>query len=67
VAADLDAGGRPEPLSPDTVRLFSLQWHLSEVTELAVRLSRQHADDPDQARATRDLEDVLAALVSAWV
>jgi spectinomycin phosphotransferase len=64
--AYLEAGGRPEPLSPDTVELFSLQWHLSEVAELAVRLSRPHADDADNARDFGDLEDELTALVQGW-
>jgi len=64
--AYLEAGGRPEPLSPDTAELFDLQWHLSEIAELAVRLSLPHADTADTARDFGDLEDELSALVDGW-
>jgi spectinomycin phosphotransferase len=61
--AYLEAGGRVEPLSPDTVELFALQRRLSRVTEHAVRLSRQHEDTADERRCFGRLEEELAALV----
>jgi spectinomycin phosphotransferase len=60
------AGGRPEPLSPDTLELFSLEWHLSEVTECAVRFSRTHGDGADERRCFGDLEIELAELIAGW-
>ncbi len=56
------AGGRPGPLSSDTVELFDIEWRLGEVAEHAVRLARPHAGDPDDVRALADLESQLAVL-----
>jgi spectinomycin phosphotransferase len=64
--AYLGAGGRPEPLSPDTLELFDLQWHLGEIAELAVRLSLPHTDTADTARDFGDLEDELSSLLDGW-
>ncbi len=60
------AGGRPEPLSPDTLELFALEWHLSEIAEHAVRFSRAHEDTADDRRCFADLETEVAALVEGW-
>ncbi len=64
--AYVGAGGRPEPLSPDTNELFALQRHLSEIVEHAVRFSRAHTDSADDRRCFDDLEVELAALVDRW-
>jgi spectinomycin phosphotransferase len=64
--AYVEAGGRPEPLSPDTVELFALQWHLSVVTDHAVRFSRPHRGTADDQRCFAELEDGLASLVEGW-
>ena len=64
--AYVEAGGRPEPLSPDTVELFALQWHLSEVTEYSVRFSRPHEGSAHDERCFADLEDEVGALVTGW-
>jgi spectinomycin phosphotransferase len=60
------AGGRPEPLSPDTLELFALEWHLSEIAEYAVRFSRPHEDTADDRRCFADLEAEVAALLEGW-
>lgn len=62
----LEAGGRAEPLSPDAVKLFALQWHLSVVCEHAVRFSRPHQDTADERRCFAALERELGALVARW-
>ena len=59
------AGGRPEPLSPDTLELFALEWHLGEIAEHAVRFSRAHADTADERRCFADLETEVAACSTA--
>lgn len=64
--AYVETGGRPEPLSPDTLELFALEWHLSEVAEHAVLFSRVHDDTDDERRCFGDLETELAALVDGW-
>lgn len=64
--AYVETGGRPEPLSPATLELFALQWHLSEVAEYAVRFSRPHEDTADDRRCFGDLEAEVAALVQGW-
>ena len=64
--AYVEAGGRPEPLSADTIELFDLQWHLSEIAEYAVRFSRPHEDTADDRRCFGDLESELTALVEGW-
>jgi len=64
--AYVEAGGLPEPLSPDTVELFALQWHLGEVAEYSVRFSRPHQGTADDQRCFADLEDEVAALVEGW-
>ncbi len=64
--AYVEAGGRPEPLSPDSLELFALEWHLSEVAEYAARFSRAHGDTPDERRCFGDLEAELGALVEGW-
>ncbi len=46
-------GGRPDPLSPDTVELFALQRHLSLIAEHAVQFSRPHHDTADDRHALR--------------
>jgi spectinomycin phosphotransferase len=62
----LEAGGRPVPLSADTMELFALQSHLSGLCEHAVRFSRAHDDTPDERRCFGDLERELGSLVSRW-
>jgi hypothetical protein len=64
--AYLEAGGRVEPLSPDTLELFALQRRLARVAEYAVRLSRPHQDTADEHRCFGRLEEELAALVDGW-
>lgn len=64
--AYVEAGGPPQPLSPDTVELFALQWHLSEITENAVRFSRPHEDTPDERRRFGALEQELIGLITGW-
>jgi spectinomycin phosphotransferase len=64
--AYVEAGGRPDPLSPDTVELFALQRHLSRIAEHAVQFSRPHEDTDDDRRAFGELEEELAALVARW-
>jgi spectinomycin phosphotransferase len=64
--AYLEAGGRPAPLSPDTVELFALQRHLSVLSEQAVRFSRPHRESEDHRRHFGDLERELGTLVSGW-
>ena len=49
--AYLEAGGRPEPLSPDTVELFALQWHLSGIAEQAVLFSGPRLGTPPTSSA----------------
>jgi spectinomycin phosphotransferase len=64
--AYVEAGGRPDPLSPDTVELFALQRQLSLVAEHAVQFSRPHEDTEDHRRAFGELEWALASLVDRW-
>jgi spectinomycin phosphotransferase len=64
--AYVESGGRPEPLSPDTIELFSLERHLSAVSEHAVRFSRPHEDTGDDRRCFGDLEHELGTLVARW-
>jgi spectinomycin phosphotransferase len=64
--AYVEAGGRPEPLSPDTLELFALEWHLSEIAEYAARFSRAHEDTADDRRCFADLETEVAALLEGW-
>lgn len=64
--AYVEAGGRPAPLSPDTLELFALEWHLSEIAEYAVRFSRAHEDTADDRRCFTDLESEVAALLAGW-
>jgi spectinomycin phosphotransferase len=64
--AYVEAGGSPDPLSPDTLELFALQWHLSEIAEYAVRFSRSHEDTADERRCFGDLESEVAALFARW-
>lgn len=64
--AYLEAGGRPEPLSPDTVEAFALQRHLSRISDAAALFCRTHADGPDERRAFGELEQELGALVERW-
>jgi spectinomycin phosphotransferase len=64
--AYLEAGGRPEALSPDTVDLFVLQAQLTAVGEAAVRLGRPHGDGEDEQRCFGSLEHGLEALVERW-
>lgn len=62
----LEAGGRPEPLSPDTLELFSLERHLSVLAEAAARFSRPHRDTQDERRLFGHLEHELGTLVAGW-
>ena len=64
--AYVEAGGRPEPLSPAAVELFALQWHLARITELAVRFSRPHEDTADDRQAFAELEEQLTCLLPRW-
>jgi spectinomycin phosphotransferase len=64
--AYMEAGGRPEPLSPDTLELFCLQRHLSVLCESAVRFSRPHQDTQDERRSFGHLERELGTLVDGW-
>jgi spectinomycin phosphotransferase len=64
--AYVEAGGRPDPLSPDTLELFALQRHLSLVAEHAVQFSRPHHDTADDRRGFGELEEELAALAERW-
>ena len=64
--AYLAAGGRPDPLAPDTVELFALERQLSVVCEHAVRFSRPHHDTEDDRRCFADLEQELGTLVAGW-
>jgi spectinomycin phosphotransferase len=64
--AYVEAGGPPEPLSPDSVELFALQWHLSVIAEHAVLLSRPHDDTPDTRRHFSALEHEVGAVLSRW-
>jgi hypothetical protein len=64
--AYLESGGTPEPLSLDTVEVFSLQRHLSQVAECAIRLSRPHQDTADERRRFERLEEELSALLAGW-
>lgn len=64
--AYLESGGRPDPLSPDTLELFALQRHLGVVAELSARFSGEHDDTEDDRRLFGDLEAELGVLVSGW-
>jgi len=64
--AYLEAGGTPEPLSADTVELFALQRHLSEVTRVAVRLAGPHPDTAQERRCFERLEEELDAVLAGW-
>lgn len=64
--AYLESGGTPEPLSEDTVELFALQRHLSEVTEGAVRLAGPHPDTAQERRCFERLEQELDAVLTRW-
>jgi spectinomycin phosphotransferase len=62
----IGSGGRPEPLSPDTLELFALERHLSALADHAVRLSRPHPDNGDERRCFGDLEQDVDSLVGRW-
>jgi spectinomycin phosphotransferase len=64
--AYVEAGGRPEPLSPDSVELFALQWHLSVIAEHAVLFSRPHEDTADARHRFNVLEQEVGAVLSRW-
>ena len=64
--AYIEAGGRTEPLSADTVEMFALEWHLSEIADHVVRFAGPHEDTPDARRCFGDLEHELAALLERW-
>ena len=64
--AYVEGGGRPDPLSPDTVELFALQGHLSLIAEHAVQFSRPHHDTADDRHAFGELEEELTALAERW-
>jgi spectinomycin phosphotransferase len=64
--AYLEAGGTPEPLSADTVELFALQRHLSEVTQVAVRLAGPHPDTAQERDRFERLEEELDAVLARW-
>lgn len=64
--AYVEAGGRPERLSKDTMELFALQRHLDEIAARVVRFSLPHRDTADDRRCFGALERELDALVSDW-
>lgn len=64
--AYIEAGGRPDPLSVDTVELFALERHLTTVAELAVRFCRLHGDSADERRRFAELEESLAVVQERW-
>jgi hypothetical protein len=64
--AYIEAGGRPDPLSADTVELFDLERHLTAVTALAVRFCRPHGDSADERRRFAELEESLGAVRARW-
>lgn len=64
--AYVEAGGRPERLSKDTMELFALQRHLDEIAAQAARFSRPHGDTADDRRGFGALERELDALASNW-
>jgi hypothetical protein len=64
--AYVEAGGRPDKLSPDTVELFALQRHLSSVADHLVQFSRPHEDTEDDRRAFAELEQELTGLAERW-
>ena len=61
--AYVDAGGSPDPLSPDTVDMFALHRHLVRIADHLVQLSRPHEDTPDQQRRFDELEVEVSALL----
>lgn len=61
--AYVEAGGSPDPLSPDTVDLFALHRHLARVADHLVRFSRPHEDSSGEGRRFGELEAEVAALV----
>jgi hypothetical protein len=63
--AYVESGGLPDPLSPAAVELFALQWHLTRVTDGAVRFSRPHEETADERQAFGELEQELA-LLARW-
>ena len=64
--AYVEAGGRPDPLSSDTVELFALERHLTTVAELAVRFCRPHGDSADERRRFAELEESVSAVQERW-
>lgn len=64
--AYIEGGGRPDPLSADTVELFALERHLTTVAELAPRFCRPHGDSADERRRFAELEQALAAVQQRW-
>ncbi len=62
----MESGGRPDPLSPDTLELFELEQHLSVLCESAARFSRPHEDTPDERRRFVALEGALGTLLEGW-
>jgi len=62
--AYVEAGGRPEELSADTMELFALQRHLDEIAAQAAHFSHPHGDTADDRRGFGALERELDALVS---
>ena len=64
--AYVEAGGRPDPISPDTLELFALEWHLTQIAEHAVLFSRPHEQTADTSRCFTDLESELTLLVDGW-
>jgi len=63
--AYVESGGLPDPLSPAAVELFALQWHLTRITDGAVRFSRPHPEGADERQAFAELEEELA-LLARW-
>jgi len=61
--AYVEAGGRPERLSKDTMELFALQRHLDEIAAQAAHFSHPHGDTADDRRRFGALERELDALV----
>ena len=61
--AYVEAGGSPDPLSPDTIELFAVHRHLARIADHLVQLSRPHEDTSDQSRHFGELESEVTALL----
>lgn len=64
--AYVEAGGPPEPLSPDAVELFALEAHLSRLVDHARRFAGPHEDTAEDRRCFGELEQRVSALLEGW-